>query len=153
MKFFQSVTSTEEAKKLYRKLAKQHHPDRGGDHETMVQIINEYEEVMKGFNVTQTASDEFREIINELIKFDNIDIEIIGTWIWVTGDTFEIRSKLGKDGLGFKFSNNKKAWYWHEEDYKAFHKKKFSLDEIRLMHETKTVKTSGKNFKKELAGA
>lgn len=32
-----------ELKKRYRKLAHQYHPDRGGDHETFVAIVNEYE--------------------------------------------------------------------------------------------------------------
>lgn len=153
MIFFQSVTTIEEAKQLYRKLAKQYHPDCGGDTETMVTINNEYEAVMKRLEAGKEATTAFKSIIDALVKFDGIDIEIIGTWIWVSGNTYPIRAELGKDGLGFKYSKNKTAWYWHEEEYSAHHKKSFSLDEIRMMHESKTVKSSGRNFKKELAGA
>lgn len=153
MRFFQSVTSAEEAKKLYRKLARENHPDAGGNTEIMAQINNEYDEYRKNSYVRQDSSADFKAKIDAIIKFDGIDIEIIGTWIWVSGDTYAIRKELGKDGLGFQFSKNKKAWYWYEGEYKAMHRKNFTLDEVRGMHDTKTVKTSGKNFKRELAGA
>lgn len=152
MKFFHSVTTIEEAKKMYRKLVKQHHPDCGGDNETMVIIINEYETIMKRLEAGEQATSAFKSIIDALVKFDGIDIEVIGTWIWVSGDTYPIRAELGKDGLNFKYSKNKKAWYWHEEEYTASHKKSFSLDEIRQMHNAKTVKESARKSKRELAG-
>lgn len=152
MRFFHSVTTTEEAKKMYRKLAKQHHPDCGGDNETMAQIVNEYEEVMKKLAAgDDEINDGYRAIIDAIINFDDLEIEIIGTWVWVTGNTYAAKDKLKE--LGFKWANNKKAWYWHEAEYKAFHKKKFSLDEIRGMHDTKKVKTSGKSQRGALAGA
>lgn len=141
MKFFQSVTTKEELKKAYRKLAMKHHPDRGGDTETMKQINNEYEELSKRLDANDSLDKKYREMIDALMKFD-VTIEIIGTWIWVSGDTYPIRKELGKDGLGFKYSKNKKAWYWYEGEYKSKHKKKFSLDEIRKMHDSKTIKES-----------
>jgi hypothetical protein len=150
MKFFHSVTTAEEAKKMYRKLAKQFHPDCGGDNETMAKIVNEYEQVMKGFSSESEINDAYRAIIDAIINFDGLEIEIIGTWVWVSGNTYVAKDKLKE--LGFKWANGKKAWYWHEAEYKAFHKKKFSLDEIRGMHSTKTVKTSGKSTRGALAG-
>jgi DnaJ-class molecular chaperone len=36
-------TSLEELKKEYRKLALKYHPDKGGDHETFIEIQSEYE--------------------------------------------------------------------------------------------------------------
>lgn len=151
MKFFHSVTSKEEAKKLYRKLAKENHPDIGGDTETMKVINNEYDEVIErlsrgekvseGFN-QQEANEQYRNIIDSLLKYDDLNIEIIGTWIWVTGNTYPVRKILGKDGLGFKWSENKKAWYWHEGEYHKMHKKSFSMDEIKQMHDVKTIRKS-----------
>ena len=40
MVFFNDCKTLEEAKKLYKKLAFENHPDRGGDNEKMQQINN-----------------------------------------------------------------------------------------------------------------
>ncbi|WP_163860371.1 molecular chaperone DnaJ [Paenibacillus elgii] len=155
MKFFHSVTSSEEAKKLYRKLAFENHPDRGGDTEIMQQINREYDDFMERLNRGQTfagkqsaefnqqaASEQYRTIINSLIDFDGLDIEIIGTWIWVTGNTYAARAKLKE--LGFKWSSQKRAWYWHEGEYHKAGNKNYSLDEIKRMHDVQTVKKSNR---------
>ena len=56
MKHFENITTIEEAKKLYRELAKQHHPDKGGDVEIMKQVNNEYDflcaKILKGENLS-----------------------------------------------------------------------------------------------------
>ena len=41
--FFENVTTLEELKREYRRLAFAYHPDCGGDTATMQQINNEYE--------------------------------------------------------------------------------------------------------------
>lgn len=46
MKYFKNIRSIAEADALYRKLAKQFHPDRGGDTEIMQDINEEYEQVI-----------------------------------------------------------------------------------------------------------
>lgn len=142
MKFFQSVTTLEELKKQYRKLALQHHPDRGGNEKDFIALKEEYDQLFKQLNDTDELSDTYTDIINALMKYSEINIEIIGTWIWVTGETYSIRKELGKGGLGFSYSKKKTAWYWHEGEYKKHHKKTFSLDEIRTMHDSKIIKTS-----------
>lgn len=146
--FFKNVNSVEEAKKAYRKLAKDNHPDRGGDTETMKKINIEYEHIMKHFDVSANESEAFKSIIDQLNKFEGITIEIIGTWVWVYGTTFPIKSELKE--MSFKYSKNKTAWYWHDGEYYGSHKKKFSMDEIRDLHKSKVVKSSQI---KSLAGA
>lgn len=151
MRFFQSVTTLEELKKEYRRLTKQYHPDlEGGCTETMKQINLEYEAMenqLSGQDFTG-ATGAYRDIINSIIQFD-LDIEVIGSWVWVQGDTYPIKEKLSD--LGFKWSRNKKSWYWHEGEYTAFHKKTFTLDEIRIMHNSQTVRTSSKVNKELLS--
>jgi hypothetical protein len=39
-----------------------------------------------------------------------IFVNVQDTTISVTGNTFDIRSKLGTAGLGFKFNKDKKQW-------------------------------------------
>lgn len=45
MKWFENVKKIEELRRLYRKLLKEHHPDNGGDEETMKEINLEYDRV------------------------------------------------------------------------------------------------------------
>ncbi|MGE1024447.1 molecular chaperone DnaJ [Bacillus sp. GMs2/2] len=139
MKFFQSVTSIEELKKQYKKLAKKHHPDLGGKHEDFIALKKEYDRLFEQLhsNSGKQNNGAYQNIIDKLIKYD-IEIEIIGTWIWITGNTYSLKTELKQ--LGFKWASKKKAWYWYEGEYKKFHNKDFSLDEIRSMHEVKRIK-------------
>ena len=65
------------------------------------------------------------DIIQQIkcLKVDNIKIELIGSWLWLSGDTFKIKDKLKE--IGFFYSNNKKAWFYNGAKYKthkAFYK-------------------------------
>ncbi len=42
MKYFMSCKTLDELKREYRRLSKIHHPDRGGDEETMKAINSEH---------------------------------------------------------------------------------------------------------------
>ncbi|PDY47456.1 molecular chaperone DnaJ [Bacillus pseudomycoides] len=139
MKFFQSVTTLEELKKQYKKLAKKYHPDLGGKHEDFIELKKEYDRLFEQLHskAGEQNNGAYQKIIDELIKYD-LEIEIIGTWIWVTGNTYSLKIKLKE--LGLKWASKKKAWFWYEGEYKKFHKKDFTLDEIRSMHEVTRIK-------------
>lgn len=131
MGFFTVSNSTtiNDIKAQYRTLAKKYHPDLGGDTATMQRLNNEYELLLKQFdgkrykgtdgkNHTYTYNAENEREIMELIykflelKLQNVTISLIGTWLWITGDT-----KPNKDaikGLGFKWHGKRKAWYWRK---------------------------------------
>ncbi len=156
-KYFVNVKTLEELKKQYKKLAKQYHPDlnNGTTNDIMKQINAEYDELfnrVKNFHTnadgetyekaTNETSEQFRDIINSIINF-NIDIEIIGTWVWCF-DAFEYRTQL--KGLGFKYAAKKKAWCWHSGDYKP-RKSKKTLAEIRLKYGSETIKTKEEQVK------
>lgn len=65
----------------------------------------------------QTINAEKKDItIYDLQKNNNIKIERIGSWIWVSGDTFEIKDTLKE--MGFFYSGNKKAWYFNGDSVK-----------------------------------
>ena len=50
-------------------------------------------------------------LLDELVKLNaDIVIEIIGTWIWVKGNTYPVKSQL--KALHFKWSSQKHMWYW-----------------------------------------
>lgn len=144
MNFFQSVATVEELKKQYKKLAKKYHPDLGGTHQAFILLKKEYDSLFKQLNSKEEHNTAYQNIIDSLIKYD-LEIEIIGTWVWITGNTYTVKNKLKE--LGFKWAAKKKAWYWYEGEYKKYHKKDFSLDEIRNMHEVKKIKKSKMQLK------
>lgn len=89
---------------------------------------------------TETAEppEMFKNIIEKIIIFDGVEIEIIGAWIWVTGSTFPHREQLKE--LKFRFSNSKKAWYFHNDGYVRKTKKRYTLDEIRDLYGVEKIK-------------
>ena len=114
MMYFKNVTNLEDLKKQYRKLAMEFHPDRGGSEEVMQKINSEYERLFSDLKTAEDMEDDFRAIIDALLNFD-LTIEIIGTWIWVSGDTYAVKAQLKE--LGFKWASKKKAWYWHPDTW------------------------------------
>lgn len=152
MKYFAHCATLEALKAEYKRLAKLHHPDVGGDLETMKAINAEYDEAVKhiannpGHKDARRAQQEdaelFREIIAALVKIPNIVIELCGSWIWITGDTYTNRDAL--KAAGCKWASKKAAWYWHApEDGCMRSKRDLSLDEIRARHGSKVIMSTG----------
>lgn len=119
MKWFPNVDNINDLRNSYKKLLIKYHPDNNPNSDTtaIMQEINlEYNTLLNQFqssNYTQEQKNEIKEILNELITVDaNISIELIGSWIWVSGDTYPIKDRL--KNLNFKWSANKKMWYWGE---------------------------------------
>ena len=152
MKWFNNPTTVEELKKEYKKLALKNHPDMGGSTEAMQEINAEYDRLFAQLKDTHRSAtgetytaktettetpEQFRTIIEKLIHLDGIAIEICGSWIWVTGNTYSNKEELKK--LNFKYSKNKNAWYYHEPGYHKRSKKNFSLNDIRNMFGSETV--------------
>jgi len=143
MKWFKNIQTLDELRTMYRKLAMEHHPDRGGSTQDMQEINNEYEILSKKLinsNPTfsegrkyyeHSVSEEIRRKLNEVIFLEDVTIEVIGSWIWITGNTRPIKEGLKEKG--FRFSHNKAAWYWYYGDYHKFSKRQYSMEEIRSM--------------------
>jgi len=85
---------------------------------------------------TETAA-EFIDIIEKLINMDGVQIEICGSWLWLTGNTKEYRDDLKK--LSFRWSSNKGAWYFHRDGYKKRSRRSLTLDEIRGFYGSEIV--------------
>ena len=140
MKWFDDCKTLEEVKAKYKQLAKQHHPDLGGDTATMQQINTEYAfaaaKAVKGANLTDEereseilSSEAYRYAIEQIIHLDGITIELVGYWIWVTQNTYPVRATL--KSAGFLFAPKKQAWYFRTAEYKVGKGSGKSLDEIR----------------------
>lgn len=154
MTYFTNIETIEELKKQYRKLAKQYHPDltNGTTTEEMKQINAEYEELFDQVKNTfknskgetyqkanKETAGEFIEIINQLLKMQGLTVELIGNWLWVSGNTKEYKDQL--KALGFKWCKNKVAWCFHREEWKG-RSSKGSLDDIRNKYGSTKFKAS-----------
>ena len=141
-------TPIEEAKRQYHKLVMEHHPDRGGNEEAMKQINVEWDYLYKhNFNVHESMSgsvytderqdvpDEvtqrFAKIISALVNLDGVGIEICGSFIWLSGDTYQWRELL--KGLGFKWARKKKRWFLAPQR-KGKRNNNWSMEKIRARH-------------------
>ena len=142
MTFFNNnITTLDALRKEYHRLALIHHPDRGGDLETMKALNNEFERLSKKLIAGETSfsegrkryetqvSEEIMEVINKVINLPGLDIEVMGSWVWITGNTFANRVAIKE--ASFKFSHAKAAWYWHSGEYFKKSKASLDLDDIR----------------------
>lgn len=153
MKFIKDVTTLEELKRVYKKLALKYHPDMGGTDKEMAQINNEYEALFDKLKNTHKNKEgeyyqkettetpqEWQAIIHKLLtlKMENVSIEVIGAFLWVSGNTKPYKEEL--KALNMKWSNNKKSWYLAPDGYKKRSKKKYNMSDIRNMYGSQVVK-------------
>lgn len=154
MKYFNDCTTIAEVKTLYKKLAKENHPDTGGDTATMQAINREYgfacASIAKGNNLSDEEanneiklSEEYRKVIEQIIRLQGITIEAVGHWIWVTGNTYAVRKELKAAGLFF--APQKGAWYYRSELYKTKGSGK-SLAEIKAKYGSETIRQGTKTL-------
>ena len=80
-----------------------------------------------------------------LREFVQCDIDIIGSWIWISGETYPIKDELKK--LGFKWSKGKSKWFFTKDITTA--KKRYSkksYDDLKSIYGCETVKKSQKKY-------
>lgn len=152
--FFSGCYDEAALKARYRDLCKIHHPDRGGDLATMQALNAAYEAALRGEYRKTMSDDEAEEAVNmsvavaakvaEIIGLEGVILEIVGKWLWVTGDTFSHRQALKTAGLWF--ASKKRAWYWHAPEDSVPRGGKKSLDEIKAKFGSKRVNNARGSF-------
>lgn len=140
-KYFEGIETLEQLKKEYKKLAMENHPDKGGNVEIMQEINNQYEKTFRllqnpDINAKVELPEEFINIINAIINFIGIEIEICGTWIWIGGNTKPYAPNFKE--LGFKWRNQKQKWSFGELTGKS---RGWDMDKIRSIHGSEKIKT------------
>ena len=84
---YKEVTGINEAKKIYKTLAKKLHPDIGGDEESFKLLNAIYNDLIEHkiyFSNDIKIDIELEKIISLILHFENITIELVGSWVWVS---------------------------------------------------------------------
>lgn len=152
MTFFSACTTPDEIRATYRKLAKEHHPGMGRDTGTMQKINAAYEAALKQMSGRQfdrtAATDDGRttwtyyydeqveqdiaEAIDTIVAVvgnaPDVEITLVGLWVWVVGNTRPI-----KDGLkaaGCYWNAKRDAWNWKPAGIRSRYNKNKTLQDI-----------------------
>lgn len=163
-KYFKDINTLEELRRQYRDLLKMHHPDNGGNVSDMQEINAEYDRLFKVLkdrheskatdnqntkqsdysqNMYDWENDKaLREVLEKIINFNGIDIEIAGQWIWISGNTYAYKKELKE--IGFKWASQKKQWYWHSEIFRKKSHKTLSMEDIRNYYGSTKVNTNSR---------
>lgn len=162
MTYFKNVNTLEELRKQYKELLKRFHPDNpNGSTEATQEINQEYEKLfklLKDRHASKRTSDKeektsyynnmkydfsedakLREVLNKVINFTGVTIELCGSWIWLSGNTYQYKKELKE--IGFRWASNKKAWYWHSEAFRKRSKRKLTMNDIRNYYGSTEVQT------------
>ena len=147
-RYFEECRTIEDVKQMYKKLARDLHPDCNPGRDTtreFQEMGRQYEEAYNRLRnthrnaegetyekETQQTAAEYADLINQLLHIPGLIIELCGSWLWVTGKTYEAREQL--KALGFRFSRKKQAWYFHSEPYHKHGKSEKTMQDIRNMY-------------------
>ena len=63
------------------------------------------------------------------IRFDGLNIEIVGLWIWVDGNSYPYKETLKE--CGFQWSRARKKWHYTPYDSGYYKGQKKSFNDIR----------------------
>lgn len=164
--YFENCRTAEDVKQAYKMHARNLHPDCNPDKDTteeFQEMSRQYEQAWqrcKNIHVNAegetyekentTSASEYADLINSLLHMSGLIIELCGSWLWVTGNTYPVRKQLRE--LHFQYSSKKQAWYFHREPYWKFSKSERSMEDIRSMYGSEKYATKTDEAKKIIAG-
>jgi hypothetical protein len=149
--WFFNCSSEQEIKKRFHELMLIHHPDRGGNLQTCQEIVGEYHEALKSCQYTgaewngtrqtyrynETLEKEFEEATKWAMTLAFCKVELIGTWLWVSGKTQPFKETLKEKG--FHWASRKSAWCYHVGLWRR-NKKRFELEDLRAKYGYEVLK-------------
>ena len=156
-KYFASATNLQDLKTAYKKLALENHPDLNSSPDatrTMQEINEQYagsasrfiaigcltradeqhaagKKVNTDFVNLEDVIEMLRVKIIEILSVSkDLDIEITGTWLWVSGETKKHKTALSK--LGLHWASKKGLWAF--AGIKSRGRGKWSMGQIRATY-------------------
>jgi len=125
-------------KTAYRKAAKANHPDKNPDCTLdLMQMVNAAYKLLSDnigkWDINEktgktTMDKQILKVWESLKDLNDIKIDLCGTWLWISGKTYEHKAAIKEAGC--KWANKKKMWYWHAEQKRSKNMKEWSMDKI-----------------------
>jgi hypothetical protein len=117
-------------------------PVPGRNFQIFVQAKTDYLELLEdpkfGFDKlpewAQQDYIDFPEVLDQLIRLNGLDLEMIGSWLWVSGYTWKYKDQLKE--LGLNFAPDKRLWYWRPSDERSGNAHPIPIDLIREKYGT-----------------
>ena len=161
--YLKDAITLQDLEKLYFQLAKKLHPDITKDNVEQMKILNnEYDYLKTTLKNDETidkeylketvySMDYFKDIITELLRYNNIIIEIVGSWVWISGiGTYAIKDEILYNKFNCKFSKSQKKFYWYSGINKD-NKKKYKGGFLNQAINKYGITTLESEFKPSLA--
>lgn len=152
-----TISDLDGLKQEYRKLANKYHPDKGGSTAQFQELQNEYDKlrnkILSGSTLSETEKENeivideaLRAAINAIISLEGINIELIGKWIWVSGNTYPVRTVFSS--AGFKFIKKNNTPYWVYKGVESSSRGGTDMADIVKKYGSKPIKPTGGSGKK-----
>ncbi len=93
-------------------------------------LLNNEESVKTDW--TEQTDEALREALQKIIHLQGIEIEICGSWIWISGNTYQHKAAI--KAAGYTWSKNKSMWYFHNGEYRRGSRKTYTMDDIRFKY-------------------
>lgn len=139
----------DQVKTAYRKACAKYHPDRNPAGLEMMKAVNAAMDMLKGLDWSQDVTVEdsdnnnygesLNNALNAVVGLEGIEIEICGSWVWLSGNTYPYKDAI--KSAGFKWASAKKRWYFRPAEWASTKARgTMSMDQIREVHGSTTVK-------------
>jgi len=150
MNYFKDCRTLDDAKKTFRRLSMELHPDKGGTNADFIELRKQF----KAFRPSETKDtdkdfnfDRFENLVYKFNNLDNIIVDFVGTWIYLRGDTYnnkEAIKSLNLDGYkNARFSKSKRCWYFMPEGVKLRKVRGQKLSKIKAKYGCQSYTSKG----------
>jgi hypothetical protein len=107
------------------------------EYSTLMSVLTESKPVEEVKEETFTVADIIK-LVQERFNPEGLKLELSGTWIWLSGaGTFAIKEGLKQ--LGFRYSVNKKSFYWRSDEDRSANSKPVPIELIRKKYGSNEV--------------
>ena len=142
-------------KTAFRRLSLKYHPDKnpelGGEMMKMINTARDFlllnlDKIKAAQSSNQDDhydySEEMEAVLRALFNLPDIVYEVIGNWVWISGDTKQHKEAL--KALKCKWASKKQQWFYRPEEHKSRRSAgELSIEEIREKYGTYGKKNAG----------